>query len=59
MCNYCGKICSGGIIRIKIHLGSIPKLNVSGCENCPADVKEQMMELLNKESEMLKCDDSD
>lgn len=49
----------GGITQIKIHLASMPKLNVSVCEKCPADVKEQMMELLKKESEMLKCDDSD
>jgi hypothetical protein len=40
----------GGITRLKLHLAHIPKCNVKKCENVPADVKAEMIELLAKKN---------
>ena len=47
-CNYCGKSYSGGITRIKYHLGKVPRSNVAKCQKVPSDVKEEMIKLLTK-----------
>ncbi|KAF0906234.1 hypothetical protein E2562_009239 [Oryza meyeriana var. granulata] len=49
-CNFCEKLCKGGITRIKLHLAHIPKCNVAKCERVPADVKAEMIELLAKKN---------
>jgi hypothetical protein len=49
-CNFCEKLCSGGITRIKYHLAKIPKSNVSLCDKFPTDVKEEMIALLTKKA---------
>jgi hypothetical protein len=50
ICNFCGKVCSGGITRVKYHLAKIPKSNVALCDKVPTDVKEEMIELLTKKA---------
>lgn len=47
-CNYCGKLYSGGITRIKLHLGKVSKSNVVKCDSVPSNVKEEMLKLLTK-----------
>ncbi|KAF0895686.1 hypothetical protein E2562_014305, partial [Oryza meyeriana var. granulata] len=49
-CNFCEKLCRGGITRIKLHLAHIPKCNVAKCERVPADVKAEMIEMLAKKN---------
>ena len=49
-CNFCDKVCKGGITRLKLHLAHIPKCNVKKCEKVPADVKAEMIELLAKKN---------
>ncbi|KAG6417985.1 hypothetical protein SASPL_120182 [Salvia splendens] len=49
-CNFCGKLCHGGITRIKYHLGNVPKSNVAKCTLVPSDVKEEMLQLLGQKT---------
>lgn len=51
-CNYCGKICTAGITRIKFHLSQIKGCGVSACLKVPSDVKMEMIALLLKSSEL-------
>ncbi|XP_021321370.1 uncharacterized protein LOC110437299 [Sorghum bicolor] len=52
MCNFCGGVYHAGITRIKYHLGNIPKTGVAKCRKVPADVKNEIIELLTKKMDM-------
>ena len=45
-CNYCGGIYTGGITRIKLHLGKVPRSNVAKCPKVPKDIEQEMLALL-------------
>ncbi|KAM0906231.1 hypothetical protein ACQ4PT_016912 [Festuca glaucescens] len=51
MCNYCGKVCTSRITRIKLHLACIKKSGVAPYPKVPSDVKDQMLALLLKKDE--------
>ena len=50
-CNYCGGIYTGGITRIKLHLGKVPRSNVAKCPKVPKDIEQEMLALLIGKSE--------
>ncbi|KAM0825809.1 hypothetical protein ACQ4PT_069303 [Festuca glaucescens] len=50
-CNYCDKVCTSGITRIKLHLACIKKSGVAPCPKVPSDVKDEMLALLLKKDE--------
>ena len=51
-CNFCGKICTAGITRIKFHLSQITNCGVLPCKKVPSDVRLEMIALLLKSVEL-------
>ena len=51
-CNYCDKICTSGVTRIKFHLSTIKNCGVTGCPKVPNDVRLEMVALLLKSAEL-------
>lgn len=45
-CNFCDKICTNGITRLKFHLACVKGFNVKPCPKVPSDVKKEMVALL-------------
>lgn len=50
-CNYCDKICTGGITRIKFHLACIRRNGVARCLKVSVSVKKEYLTLLTQKSE--------
>ncbi|KAM3197706.1 hypothetical protein ACQJBY_073027 [Aegilops geniculata] len=51
-CNFCDKICTSGVTRIKFHLSQIRNCGVIGCPKVPSDVRLEMIALLLKSAEL-------
>ncbi|KAE8810307.1 rRNA N-glycosidase [Hordeum vulgare] len=51
-CNFCNKILTSGVTRMKFHLAGIKKYNVAPCQKVPRDVKEEMKVLLLKSNDV-------
>ncbi|KAM0885564.1 hypothetical protein ACQ4PT_030256 [Festuca glaucescens] len=45
-CNFCGKICTNGVTRLKFHLACIKGFNVKPCPKVPTDVMQEMIKFL-------------
>uniref|UniRef100_A0A8I6YDB1 BED-type domain-containing protein n=1 Tax=Hordeum vulgare subsp. vulgare TaxID=112509 RepID=A0A8I6YDB1_HORVV len=50
-CNFCNKILTSGVTRMKFHLAGIKKYNAAPCQKVPQDVKEEMKVLLLKSND--------
>lgn len=50
-CNFCNKILTSGVTRMKFHLAGIKKYNAAPCQKVPHDVKEEMKVLLLKSND--------
>ncbi|XP_044414725.1 uncharacterized protein [Triticum aestivum] len=50
-CNFCHGVYIGGITRMKYHLANFKVQNVVLCQQVPADVKQEMRELISRKDE--------